>query len=485
MRAHHAPSATGEPEVPGVFSRPHPAVTARESSASNGESVLFRFVRTSLISVVESLAVMLGHTTRSLFHVREYAMSSIINAVHTAVSGLNSQSHAFTDLSNNIANSQTTGYKASTTSFEDYVTNNELANDGESLSDSVAATTRQHTDTQGMVTTSTNSTALAISGNGFFNVVHATGQSNDSTPVLGTQQYYTRNGDFSQDKNGYLVNTSGYYLEGYNVDATSGTLGTSLSAIQVPSSVAFRPTESTKLTATGTLDSSSTTPVGQGTDMKATAYDSTGTASTVDLTWTKVNDTTWTVKDANDTSNSATVTFDSTGAVSSVTSQNSAGTSSTSSTSFDYTGSPQDMTVSLSGVTLGSANTVSMTSDSVTSGTFSGISMGTDGSVMATFDNGYSQLVAKIPLTTFADPNSLSAQNGQAYTATSQSGSPQINAVNTNGAGTLTTGSIEESTTDLTGDLSKLIVAQQAYGANTKVVSTADQLLQTTLAMIQ
>ncbi|MFT8979820.1 flagellar hook protein FlgE [Gluconobacter oxydans] len=426
---------------------------------------------------------MLGHTTRSLFHVREYAMSSIINAVHTAVSGLNAQSHAFTDLSNNIANSQTTGYKASTTSFEDYVTNNELANDGESLSDSVAATTRQHTDNQGMVTTSTNSTALAISGNGFFNVVQATGQSNDSTPVLGTQQYYTRNGDFSQDKNGYLVNTSGYYLEGYNVDASTGTLGTSLSAIQVPSTIAFRPTESTKLTATGTLDSSSTTA-----DMPTTAYDSTGAATKVDLTWTKVNDTTWTVKDANDTtgtSNSATVTFDSTGAVSSVTSQDSTGASSTSSSSFNYTGSPQDMTVSLSGVTLGSANTVSMTSDSVTTGTFSGISMETDGSVMATFDNGYSQLVAKIPLTTFADPNSLSAQNGQAYTATSQSGSPQINAVNTNGAGTLTTGSIEESTTDLTGDLSKLIVAQQAYGANTKVVSTADQLLQTTLAMIQ
>ncbi|GEM16492.1 flagellar hook protein FlgE [Gluconobacter oxydans NBRC 3293] len=432
--------------------------------------------------------MMLGHTTRSLFHVREYAMSSIINAVHTAVSGLNAQSHAFTDLSNNIANSQTTGYKASTTSFEDYVTNNELANDGESLSDSVAATTRQHTDNQGMVTTSTNSTALAISGNGFFNVVQATGQSNDSTPVLGTQQYYTRNGDFSQDKNGYLVNTSGYYLEGYNVDASTGTLGTSLSAIQVPSTIAFRPTESTKLTATGTLDSSTAADATLYPPMSTTAYDSTGAASTVDLTWTKVNDTTWTVKDANDTtgtSNSAIVTFDSTGAVSSVTSQDSTGASSTSSSSFNYTGSPQDMTVSLSGVTLGSANTVSMTSDSVTSGTFSGISMETDGSVMATFDNGYSQLVAKIPLTTFADPNSLSAQNGQAYTATSQSGSPQINAVNTNGAGTLTTGSIEESTTDLTGDLSKLIVAQQAYGANTKVVSTADQLLQTTLAMIQ
>ncbi|GEK95554.1 flagellar hook protein FlgE [Gluconobacter kanchanaburiensis] len=436
--------------------------------------------------------MMLGHTTRSLFHVREYAMSSIINAVQTAVSGLNAQSHAFTDLSNNIANSQTTGYKASTTSFEDYVTNNDLASDGEALSDSVVATTRQHNDNQGMVTTSTNSTALAISGNGFFNVVQATGQSNDSTPVLGSQQYYTRNGDFSQDKNGYLVNTSGYYLEGYNVNASTGSLGTSLSPIQVPSTIKFQPTESTKLTMTGQIGSSATSSGGSSTT-SATAYDSKGNAQTVSLNWTQVNATTWTVSNASDPTNSATVTFDaSTGALASVNGQSQ---SSGSAATFEYEGSPQNMTVSLgtigntSGVSIvtdGSTPTgVTTVSDSVTSGTFSGISMQTDGSVMATFDNGYSQLVAKVPLTTFADPNSLSPENGQAYTATSQSGSPQIKTVDTNGAGTLTTGSIEESTSDLTGDLSKLIVAQQAYGANTKVVSTADQLLQTTLAMIQ
>ncbi|WP_249196114.1 flagellar hook protein FlgE [Gluconobacter kondonii] len=435
---------------------------------------------------------MLGHTTRSLFHVREYAMSSIINAVHTAVSGLNSQSHAFSDLSNNIANSQTTGYKASTTSFEDYVTNNDLASDGEALSDSVVATTRQHNDNQGMVTTSTNSTALAISGNGFFNVVQATGQSNDSTPVLGTQQYYTRNGDFSQDKNGYLVNTSGYYLEGYNVNATTGTLSTALSPIQVPSTVKFQPTESTKLSMTGQVGSTATSSGGSATT-SATAYDSKGNAQTVSLNWTQVNATTWTVSNASDVTNSATVTFDSsTGAIASVNGQSQA---SGSTASFEYDGSPQNMTVSLgtiggtSGVSLATDNStptgVSTVSDSITTGTFSGISMQTDGSVMASFDNGYSQLVAKIPLTTFASPNNLSPQNGQAYTATSQSGTPQINAVNTNGAGTLSTASVEESTTDLTGDLSKLIVAQQAYGANTKVVSTADQLLQTTLAMIQ
>jgi len=143
---------------------------------------------------------------------------SIINSLNTAVSGLNAQSHAFSDLSNNIANSQTNGYKATTTSFADYVTSNDLATDGQALSDSVAATTRQHTDTQGMVVSSTNTLSLAISGNGFFNVVQPTGSTGSSTaPTFNSQQYYTRNGDFSENNQGYLVNTSGYYLEGYQV----------------------------------------------------------------------------------------------------------------------------------------------------------------------------------------------------------------------------------------------------------------------------
>ena len=111
--------------------------------------------------------------------------------------------------------------------------------------------------------------------------------------------------------------------------------------------------------------------------------------------------------------------------------------------------------------------------------------MRSDGSVMATFDNGQSQLVAKIPLATFAAPDGLALQDGQAYSATSASGNAQINTVGQNGAGTLDTSSVEASTTDMTSDLSKLIVAQQAYGANTKIVTTADQLMQTTIAMIQ
>ncbi|MBS0983134.1 MULTISPECIES: flagellar hook protein FlgE [Gluconobacter] len=418
---------------------------------------------------------------------------SIINSLNTAVSGLNSQSHAFSDLSNNIANSQTTGYKAATTSFADYVTSNDLASDGESLSDSVAATTRQHTDNQGMVVSSTNTLALAISGNGFFNVVQPTGSTTSSTaPTFSSQQFYTRNGDFSQNNQGYLVNTSGYYLEGYQV-GSEGALSSTLSPIKISDSVAFQPTKSTTVSLSAAIGSTSGA---EGTNTSTvTAYDSKGNAQEVSLNWkqSSTDPLVWTVSNSADSSNSATVKFNSDGSLASV---NGASQSTGSAATFSYTGLPQDMTVNLG--TIGSTSGVSlatdssnystnptMTTDSVTSGTFTGLSMQSDGSVMATFDNGLSQLLAKIPLSTFADPNGLSAQNGQAYTATASSGAPTVNAVNTNGAGTLSTSSTESSTTDLTSDLTKLIVAQQAYGANTKIVTTANQLLQTTLAMIQ
>ncbi|EHH67681.1 flagellar hook protein FlgE [Gluconobacter morbifer] len=427
---------------------------------------------------------------------------SIINSLNTAVSGLNSQSHAFTDLSNNIANSDTTGYKASSTSFEDFVTSNLLANDGNSLSDSVEATTRQHNDTQGSVVSSTNSLALAVSGNGFFNVVQKSGTGTTGNPTFSSQQYYTRNGDFSKDTDGYLVNTSGYYLEGYNVTSSNGALSSDLKPIQV-SNVNFTPTKTTTLSLSSAIGTTSGS--GQTNTSSATVYDSSGNPSQtpLKLNWTQdaqtqsdtdKSQTTWTVTSDADGSTLGTVSFSTSDG--SIISVNGTSQAKGASATLPYTGTPQDMTVSLgtigstSGVHLATSSSdvtidPTMTTDSVTSGTYTGISMQSDGSVMANFDNGLSQLVAKVPLATFSDANGLAAQNGQAYTATSSSGSPQVSAVNTNGAGTLTTGSVEESTTDLTSDLSKLIVAQQAYGANTKVVTTADQLLQTTLAMIQ
>jgi flagellar hook protein FlgE len=101
------------------------------------------------------------------------------------------------------------------------------------------------------------------------------------------------------------------------------------------------------------------------------------------------------------------------------------------------------------------------------------------------YDNGQSRVIAQVPLITFNDPNQLQRQDGQSFTATTESGTPLAEAAGTNGAGNLVTESIESSNVDIATEFTKLIVAQQAYSANTKMVTTADQMLQQTINMKQ
>ncbi|GBQ26969.1 flagellar hook protein FlgE [Acetobacter estunensis NRIC 0472] len=204
---------------------------------------------------------------------------SIFNSLYTADSGMNAQSTAFTNLSNNIANSQTTGYKATDTTFQDFVANSLSSYTGQAVSDGVGAVSRSQVQKQGTISTSTNSLAVAISGNGFFDVSKVSGQATSGKTSFGTEQYFTRNGDFETDKSGYLVNTSGYYLNGYMADPTTGVLSNDLTQINV-SNIAFRPTETTTLTMSGGLPDA-------GYTTTQTIYDSTGQQHTLQLDWTK------------------------------------------------------------------------------------------------------------------------------------------------------------------------------------------------------
>jgi len=93
--------------------------------------------------------------------------------------------------------------------------------------------------------------------------------------------------------------------------------------------------------------------------------------------------------------------------------------------------------------------------------------------------------IAEVPIITFENPDALQRQNGQSFTTTTDSGVAISQTQNQNGAGSLVTGSVEASNVDIATQLSNLIVAQQAYGANAKVIATANQMLQTTLDIKQ
>lgn len=214
-------------------------------------------------------------------------MGSLFSALTTAVSGLNAQSSAIGNISDNLANAQTTGYKSVGTNFEELVnaSNAAVNNPG-----GVKATPQYQNDVQGSITASNIPTSLAISGAGYFAVQTASTNSAGVTTFSGTT-LYTRQGDFTLDKSGYFVNGSGYYLTGYSIDSvgavnTSTTAPIQISALQndpVPASVITYAANLPSNAATGYVAPTSTVQI----------IDSLGDAQDANYTWTKTGTNTW------------------------------------------------------------------------------------------------------------------------------------------------------------------------------------------------
>ena len=142
----------------------------------------------------------------------------IFDALTTAVSGLQSQSFALQNISGNIANSQTVGYKETDTEFQDLVSQAAL---GQQTAGGVFAGSVSSNTVQGTIENETVATDMAIDGDGYFVVAQAGGTSGNQPTFNGVTDY-TRRGDFQLDSNGYLVNGAGYYLEGIPLNPATG-----------------------------------------------------------------------------------------------------------------------------------------------------------------------------------------------------------------------------------------------------------------------
>ena len=121
--------------------------------------------------------------------------------------------------------------------------------------------------------------------------------------------------------------------------------------------------------------------------------------------------------------------------------------------------------------------------DGVPLGAYAGITVRENGDVAVNYDNGQSRIVARVPLVAFNDPDKLQRLDGQAFMRTAESGEARVTDSASNGVGKLVTGSLERSNVDIASEFTKLIVAQRAYTANTRVVTTSDEMLQETLNM--
>ncbi len=211
---------------------------------------------------------------------------SLFGAINTAVSGLTAQSTSFGNISEDVANSQTVGFKRVDTSFTDYLTTSTATNN---VPGAVVASPDYVNNIQGTVTQTDNPLGLAIAGHGFFAVSQPTGSANGVT-TFNPQQFYSRAGDFTMNARGYLVNSAGQYLNGWSVNSTTGVADQNgLVPIQVNQST-YNPVATQNVTLAANLPATpakGTATTASPLSSQITVYDSLGTAHSVTLNWTQ------------------------------------------------------------------------------------------------------------------------------------------------------------------------------------------------------
>lgn len=406
-----------------------------------------------------------------------------MQSLSTAVTGLSAFSQEISVISNNVANSETASYKASDVSFSDVLSQSLSGASGSALGAGVSVADVGETWTQGSITSTGNTTDLAINGSGFFIVADVdTGQT-----------FYTRNGEFSFDDDGVLVTSSGMAVQGYSIDE-DGNLG-SLTDITI--SYDASPANATsEISTTVNLDADA--EVSDTYETSITIFDSLGNEHEVTITYTKSTTNEWTYAISCDdgtiggTGATGTLTFNESGALSS-------GSDDPEFTITGLSGGAADMTISwdiadeTSGgtyATNGSITQYSLNSalydssqDGYASGELSSISISSSGVVTGTYTNGAVVDLYQIALADFNNYDGLLQVSGSLYSATADSGEAIIGIPSSGRFGTLASESLESSNVDLSTELASLITAQRAYQACSKVFSACDEILQTLINM--
>lgn len=413
-------------------------------------------------------------------------------AFQQGLSGLNSAAKALDVISNNVANSNTVGFKAGRAEFSDVFAaalNGAAAGVQVGIGSAIGAVTQLFS--QGNITTTNNPLDVAINGNGFFRMASSDGSI-----------AYTRNGQFDVNKDGFIVNSQGFQLTGYS--ATNGVIlaGGDPQRIQLDFSD-VQPNASSQMTLAMNFDSrepvspsfdpTNPTPLdrnnvgagGYNFSTSATTYDTLGNPHTLTFFFQKTAAGTWDgfyqVDGTGDAqaipAPGSPLQFDADGVMTSggafsITFPEFAGTgaSATQSIAFDLTTSSQY------GSQFG-VNTLRQ--DGFASGRLTGITIGDDGVILGRYSNGQSRDLGQVVLANFQSPNGLLSLGGNLWAESPDSGQPIVGVPGSANLGLLNAGAIEEANVDLTGELVQLIVQQRAYQANAQSVRAQDQILQT------
>lgn len=465
----------------------------------------------------------------------------VFSALTTAVTGMQAQSYALENISGNIANSRTAGFKRVDTSFSDLVPDSAL---NRQVAGSVASYSRATNTIQGDLNATRIDTNAAINGDGFF-VVDQRQSGVGASTLFANTNLYTRRGDFDFDADGYLVNGAGYYLKGQKIDPVTGQVigsqpdvlritkdqfpAKATTQIEYSANIPAYPKTNAANTSTpgsellnagtgfgtnpGTTASGGTGTV-VGSDLttflnrsipggSVTVYDSLGKATSVELRWAKVSNAagatpdTWNLFIAENTSATGAtvayrnvdidVTFDNTGKMTSPASGNitippmTIGGTAISPASAPITIVTNGTSLTQNGDTSGQIDARSIRQNGYTAGTLDRVSISNEGQVVGTFSNGQVVALAQIAVARFNAGNALKRLDGGAFEETIESGAPIVGL----GTSALIGGNVEQSNTDIADEFSKMIVTQQAYSANTKVISTAQEMLRDVFNIIR
>lgn len=446
-----------------------------------------------------------------------------------ALSGLNSQSQKLGTIGNNIANSQTVGFKGSNVQFSDVFANSRVG-----LGTRVSAVLQNFNE--GNIESTNRNLDLAVAGNGFFRFMDTSGE-----------VVYSRNGQLSMTAEGNLINAQGFQIMGYGLNAAGQVqvggqpVPLNVSAEELAASATTRVGTTLNLDARkvpegdlSTVESNNNVELSYHYSNNFTVYDSLGNPRNITVYYEKIGqevdaqgrplysdaggveyyrvgsdyfavaddssvdpdtltgfgpqklENTWQARvtmdgyysDANDfrlAFNQNGTLIQPAGGIAAI------GFGPDSPLGNDP--NPLDFQLNLAGSTqFGNSSTVSsLTQNGYTSGTLVGITINEDGTIMRNYSNEQSRPAGQIALATFRNPEGLTPAGDNVWRASNESGQELVGAPGTGLLGGIVSGAVETSNVDMARELVDMIVAQRAYQANSQTIKTQDELLQTAI----
>lgn len=423
----------------------------------------------------------------------------MLSGMYAAITGMNANGTALSVVGDNIANLNTVGFKSSSISFAD-VLSSSIGSAGQ-IGRGVMINQVAPQFSQGAFESTQSVLDLALDGDGFFMVSDSAGA-----------RYYTRAGTFHLDMLGNIINPDGYRLQGYLADAAgniTGALGSlQIAATQSPANATTNVEVAINLDANavvpaaaftldGNGDGTSNDPANYNFSSSLTVYDSQGGMHQVTLYFVKTGANTWQVHNVYENPAAPGTLLDAGTQVLIFNNDGSLNTdNSTAAISFNFgaavitpqairfnygngTGeSPAGTGFEASTQFKAAFSTLSVTQDGYTSGSLRNINISDSGVITGVFTNGQTRAIGQIALARFAAPQGLDKLGRNLYAATFDSGGPLVGMAGTSGLGRVLSNSLEMSNVDLAEQFVKMIAYQRGFQANTRVITTSDELMQ-------